>query len=207
MLMKNKIRRAGPLSLAICLCGLLEGAVYYPLNKDEFKEARDMAQPGDRIVLPAGELDWGQLYVGISGAPENPITIEAPSVFATTLTGTSYIQIAGSHIVVRGIKFINTTTQYPVWLTAGSHNRVTQCYFEEAAASSLLRSDPTASEDPAEGSFNRFDHNYFTTTTKGALTIVGHASADHVGQNIIEYNVFRDAPRRRARVADSAGRT
>ncbi|MGC9452103.1 MAG: chondroitinase-B domain-containing protein [Oceanipulchritudo sp.] len=175
----------------------VHGAAFYPQNKDEFRAARDAAQPGDRIVLPAGELDWGQIYIGASGQDGAPITIEAPSIFATTLTGSSYFQVAGSHIVLRGFKFKNTTTQYPVWLTTGSHNRVTQCYFEEAEASSLLRADGTASPDTAAGSHHRIDHNYFTTTTQAALTIVGHESEAYVGQHVIEYNVFRDAPRRR----------
>lgn len=172
-------------------------ADFYPQDRTEFRAMRDVAQPGDRIILPAGELDWGQLYVGISGTAEAPITIQAPTVYATTLTNSSYFQIAGSHIVIKGFKFRDTTGQYPVWLTTGKHNRVTQCYFEETEASSLLRSDGTVSSDPEAGSYLRIDHSFFTTTTQAAITIVGPNDEQYVGQHVIEYNVFRDAPRRR----------
>lgn len=184
------------LLIYLTTAGVLGAEVFTPLDKEAFREARDAAQPGDRIVLPSGELDWGQLYLNIEGTEEAPITIEAPTVYATTLTGSSYMQIAGRHLIIKGIKFIDTTGQYPLWIDGGSHIRVTQCYFEEAQASSLLRADEGIGL-PEEASYLVIDHNYFTTTTKAAVTLVAPASDTFIGENLVEHNVFRDAPRRR----------
>lgn len=168
---------------------------YFPQTLQEFNAIRFELKPGDTVVLPEGEISWRQIYIGVDGTAEEPITLKAPYIYGTTLTGVGYVQIAGDHVVVQGIRFINNTGTFPLIIEGGNHNRITQCYFSNASASSYLRIDPIR-DDPTTAANNTIEHNYFTATAVGGITIVGTAEESHVGRNVIEHNVFRDAPSR-----------
>lgn len=189
---------AAGLGLLLAVAAEVSAATTFHINsRAEFIAARQQVQPGDTIVFPEGVLeDWGQLFVGENGTAEAPITIRAPYIFGTTLTGNSFFQIQASHIVIQGFRFDHADGNHPVWLTIGSHNRVRQCYFREAQASSALRSSATDSPDPTMGSFHRIDHNFFTITRRAAVTILGPDDENHPGGSIVEFNVFRDSPAR-----------
>ncbi|MGC9452737.1 MAG: chondroitinase-B domain-containing protein [Oceanipulchritudo sp.] len=168
--------------------------VYTPANASEFSTAAAVVNPGDVIELPAGVVSgWNALVLTRDGTAEAPIIVRAPSVYGTTITGSTFFVVQADHVVIKGFKFINTTSTYPVWFFSGSHGRVTQCYFDDANASTYVRADPaTGVLDSASNLV--IDHNYFTEGSTNAINLVGLADSGFVGGHLIEHNIFRDAP-------------
>lgn len=87
-----------------------------PLHAAEYR-ARDLAayeaitagtlQPGDTLILEAGEWkDVSLLFKG-EGTQEKPITLKAALPGQVRLTGNSSLRLAGSHLIVEGLWFHN----------------------------------------------------------------------------------------------------
>jgi poly(beta-D-mannuronate) lyase len=76
-------------------------------NADDFHERIKAAVPGDRIVLANGQWSDVELVADATGSPAALITIEAEQPGKVVITGNSRLRIAGSHVVVRGLRFQN----------------------------------------------------------------------------------------------------
>lgn len=181
---------------AVVTQSLSAQTIYEPATPSEFVAAAAVVQPGDTIVLPAGVLaHWGTLLLARDGTSEAPITVRAPSIYATTLTGETHFRVTADYIVIKGLRFQDITADYPgypVHFAGGSYGRVTQCMFAGSVASSYVRSDPGSALDSA--SMLVIDHNFFTKGATNAINLVGLANPEFVGAHLIEHNLFRDAP-------------
>ncbi len=80
-------------------------------NADDFHERIKAAAPGDVIVLASGQWSDVELVADATGSPTALITIEAEQPGKVVITGNSRLRIAGSHVVVRGLRFQNAWHQ------------------------------------------------------------------------------------------------
>lgn len=163
------------------------------------KAVRD-AQPGDVIVLSAGEWKDADLRLDGEGSAESPILIRAEAPGKTILTGASRLRLGGSHLTVSGLHLHNLTGAKADWLEfridskrRASHCRVTQCAFTEAADFTAAESENRWIGIYGEG--NQLDHcRVEGKKNKGATVVVWLGEQDS-GRHHLHHNHFGARPR------------
>lgn len=129
---------------AIFLLWFASGAEF--VRAEQFK-VRDEAQlrsivknlnPGDEVVLSAGEWHDSELRIEGAGSKEKPIVFRAEQPGKTVLTGASRVRISGKFVELRGIELRNLTGQKADWLefrydskALAEHCSVRDCSFVE----------------------------------------------------------------------------
>lgn len=178
------------------------------------KAVRDAA-PGDRIILTAGDWRDVDLRLDGEGTSEAPITIQGGEGGGTKFVGASRVRLGGSHLVLRGLQFINLSGSQADWLEyridskrRASHCRVTDCLFVEDA-------EFTAAEKENRwigiyGEANQLDHCRVEGKKNKGATVVVWLGEDNAGRHLIQQNYFGPRPRlgtnggETLRVGDSA---
>jgi len=97
------------------LCGLawslalgsLAGVEHFVTNVSQFDAAVAAAQPGDSIVLADRVWTNADLLFKKSGTPTQPITLRAQTPGHVILSGQARLRIAGSWLIVDGLRFEN----------------------------------------------------------------------------------------------------
>ncbi len=74
-------------------------------NADEFHQRIKLAVKGDKIVLANGQWSDVELVADATGSPDAWITVESEEPGKVIITGNSRLRIAGSYVVVRGLRF------------------------------------------------------------------------------------------------------
>lgn len=91
----------------VTLCFNASGEDLPVKNAEDFHERIKAAVPGEVIVLASGQWSDVELVADAVGAADSLITIQAEEPGKVVITGNSRLRIAGSHVVVSGLRFQN----------------------------------------------------------------------------------------------------
>lgn len=132
-------------------------------------KAVNLAKPGDRIVLEDGMYADVKLIIQRSGEVNKPIHIKAENPGKVIFSGDAKVELRGSYIILEGIYFKDGNRNINEWKTHGpglvaiygSHNRITQCVFDnfDEANSAWITTSLTA--DGIVPQYCRIDHCSF----------------------------------------------
>lgn len=163
------------------------------------KAVRD-AQPGDLIVLAAGEWRDADLRLDGEGTAEAPITIRAEAPGQTVFTGASRVRLGGRHLIVSGLHLHNLVGSKADWLEfridskrRASHCRVTDCAFTEDTAFA-----GNSGEDRWIGLYgeaNQIDHCFLEGKKNKGTTVVVWLGEQDPGRHHLHHNHFSTRPR------------
>lgn len=189
-------------ALILFLAGLLGNLVAGEMLVADAESARKAvlaAQPGDVIILKAGEWKDIDMRLDGEGADGNPITIRAEVPGATVITGASRVRLGGLHLVVSGLWLKNITGSKADWFEfridskrRANHCRVTDCAFTEEA--SFKPKDKENRWVGFYGQDNQIDHCLIEgKKTKGASLVVWLGD-DNTGSHRLLQNYFGERP-------------
>lgn len=142
----------------------------------EYADAVRRLRPGDTVVLADGTWkDFQALFTG-EGRPGHPITLTAQTPGKVVLTGQSNLRMAGEHLVVSNLVFLDG------WSPTGevvsfrrnreqraNHSRVTGVVIDHYSKPDRGESDHWVA---LYGHHNRFDHNQLVGKTNRGATMV-----------------------------------
>ena len=177
---RGRSRASAGLAFAAALWARLAlpgAAAEIPVATPEaFAAAVRQAQPGQTLVLAAGEWRDADLLFQAEGTPDLPITLRAAAPGAVVFTGASRLRLAGRHLVATGLRFQGPASQP---LTAiefradsahlASHCRVTECVITDYSPADAATETKWVS---LYGSDNRVDHCYLAGKSNGGTTLV-----------------------------------
>jgi hypothetical protein len=185
-----------------------------PVTKTTMNTAIASASPGDVVIVPNGTYDKlasrrtnDNVNVGVSGTLGNNIILRAETPGGVKFTGTFYIMVYGSHIIIRDFMFEDIRSYSPLTLqlvvinAKGDHIRVTNNHFKNLGVRGdkwggyAIRHQTGA--DNGEIDYNTFEnwasiellsplkvfnlhihHNYLTSPVAAGAD---HDSAMHIG--------------------------
>ena len=187
----------------LCLClfaPALHAATLTVSDPEAARKAVRDAQPGDVILLSAGEWKDADLRLDGEGTAAAPITIRAEVPGKTVLTGTSRLRLGGNHLVVSGLHLHNLTGAKADWLEyridskrRASHCRVTDCALTEDAAFTPMEKENRWIGLYGEG--NRLDHCRIEGKKNKGATVVVWLGAQDTGRHHLHHNHFGPRPR------------
>lgn len=123
-----------------------------------------------------------------------PVIIRAEEEHTAVFTGTTQLQVTGSHIIISGLRFANSeeVPQYGVLRLRGAgHCRITNCEFEDLEGMWGTVVIHYGAHD------NRIDNNHFADCRHRAVRVGIHEEALEYGppvRNRIDHNIIRDIP-------------
>jgi poly(beta-D-mannuronate) lyase len=161
--------------------------------------AMGQVQPGDQLILAAGEWRDVELKFIGKGSAEAPITLRAAAPGKTILTGKSTLRMAGEHLVVDGLYFKDPdpTVSDLITFREDSDNLAHHCRLTNCAVTSTQPA-PVGKESRwlgLYGASNRVDHCVFQGKTGKGTTFVVWLGNGSDGQHQIDHNYF--GPRER----------
>lgn len=150
-------------------------------------------QPGDKVVMKAGEWKSQLINFKAKGTPEKPITLVAETKGAVILSGNSNLKIDGEWLVVDGLSFKNGFSlkdDVVVFTKATSNSRLTNTSIEN-----YNPSDKTIDYKWVSlfGKNNRVDHCSISGKTHQGTTLVVWLD-DQPNYHQIDHNYFGPRP-------------
>jgi poly(beta-D-mannuronate) lyase len=159
--------------------------------------AAQLAQAGDEILLADGEYPDLRLKLAVTGTAEQPLTLRAEKTHGAVLTGSPGIDVTGSFIEVRGLRFkdcqLKTGTRGAVNFDGAGHGRLTECSFE----GSILPGGAALVYFRNGAHDNRLDHSRFLNTRFRSVVVAVDDTSLKKGppvRNRIDHNLFQDVP-------------
>jgi poly(beta-D-mannuronate) lyase len=179
--------------LAVTAAATARAAEHEVSDPSAFQDAISVARPGDIIRIAAGTHDSWMLAVPetASGTAEARIRIVPVEPGATTFTGQSGIEIAGSYIEVAGFRFDHTGQDSVV--VTGSHNRIGELVFQDAGdkqstVPGIVVIEPGATD-------NEIDHCEFYGSTSMSIKVRVRDDEPVPTGTHIHHNLFQDISR------------
>jgi poly(beta-D-mannuronate) lyase len=158
------------------------------------KSAMRSAQPGDSLVLRAGEWRDAKLVFKAQGTKNNPITLKAAEPGKTILTGRSSLRIGGKHLVIEGLLFQDPDPAVSDLIDfridsddLAEHCRMTNCAVTNA------RSSDDANESRWIGLYgagHRLDRCTIQGKSNKGPSLVVWLGGDNAGGHQIDHNYF-----------------
>lgn len=150
-------------------------------------------QPGDKVVMKAGEWKNQLINFKAKGTAEKPITLVAETKGAVILSGNSNLKIDGEWLVVDGLSFKNGFSlkdDVVVFTKATSHSRLTNTSIENYNPSDKTIDYKWVS---LYGKNNRVDHCSISGKTHQGTTLVVWLD-DQPNYHQIDHNYFGPRP-------------
>ena len=169
-------------------------------NEKEFNSAVLNAKPGNAIVLANGIWQNTALIFKGKGTINNPITLEAEEKGKVILSGSSYLQISGEYLVVKGLVFRNgfTPTSEVISFKTSSKDLANNCRLTECVIDNY--SNPERQESDywigIYGKNNRIDHNHLEGKRNLGVTVAVRLNTVESQENNhrIDHNYFGPRP-------------
>ncbi|MBQ4821006.1 chondroitinase-B domain-containing protein [Aquimarina sp. MMG016] len=163
---------------------------------DAFNEALKIVQPGDSLILAKGVWRDAELLFEAKGTENKPITLTVEEKGATTLEGSSYLRIAGEHLVISGLVFKNgfTPTSEVISFKKDKANFASNCRLTECVIDNY--SNPERREQDywigIYGKNNRIDHNHIEGKSNLGVTMAVRLNSEEFIENHhrIDHNYF-----------------
>ncbi len=155
--------------------------VYNVSSVDELNDLIDLnLQPGDTVVVAPGYYENAHITIKAYGAEGAPITLAAEASGKSILTGDSFIEIGGEHIVVSGFVLTDGWNQsrnqaLSFRAEAGTDLIANNSRFTECAIINYSPENTTGVDRDwvaMYGDNNRVDHCYFGGHTTAGVTLV-----------------------------------
>lgn len=187
--------------LCVCMLALLqvcdaEGKEFRIEPGVDLKPILKQVRAGDSIVMADGTWTDSELrFEQLPGTQAAPITIRAESPGGVVLTGAVAFRVSGTHIVVSGLTFLNTSRSSNVFEFRthserhAHHSRIMDCWFEQSAATDSKESRWLN----VYGTHNRVDHCYLAGKRNRGPSLVVWVS-DTPGRHRIDHNHFGPRP-------------
>jgi poly(beta-D-mannuronate) lyase len=168
----NARRSLGGFVAAACLAlwPVAQAAAPIPVASAlELNAALRTANPGDTIVLAAGEWRDAAIEIKAGGTADAPLTVTAVRPGGARFTGRSRLRLLGEHLVISGLVFAEgDSTGDPIITIRGAHNRLTD--------TAIVRFNP---REPGtrypwvqvHGRGHRIDHNRFEGQNHSGVTL------------------------------------
>jgi poly(beta-D-mannuronate) lyase len=184
--------------ITLMLVNILNAADYYVTSAEEISSTMAFAQPGDTLTMANGV--WQDSYIIFSGNGEegNPILLRAEMPGFVNLTGTARLRIAGSYLVVDGLRFINgySNSGAVIEFRNGTGSLANNCRLTNTV---IINYNPESVSSEYKwvsiyGTYNEVDHCYFKGKQNyGALLVVwrNFPTPDY---HHIHHNYFLDRP-------------
>ncbi len=195
--MKTKILYYLFISIAVCSCNTQKKQLVNTVKSTQaFNEALKNVQPGDSIILAKGVWKDAELLFEAKGTKEKPITLTVEEKGATTFEGASYLQIAGEHLIVRGLVFKNGYTPTSEVISFkkdknnfASNSRLTECVIDNYSNPERREQDYWIG---IYGKNNRIDHNHFEGKSNLGVTMAVRLNSKLFIENNhqIDHNYF-----------------
>lgn len=173
-------------------------ATVYPVaSAADIRNAMLQAQPGDTLLMRDGVwMDEHIVFKG-DGTEENPIVLRPRNPGHVILTGSSSLRIAGTYLVVDGLRFIagESRSGAVVEFRDGASRPAHHCRLTNTA---IVDYNPdTKTRDykwvSLYGSHNRVDHCFFAGKTHLGTTLVVWLSSQP-NYHLIDHNYFGHRP-------------
>ncbi|MCB1226177.1 MAG: polysaccharide lyase 6 family protein [Verrucomicrobiales bacterium] len=187
------------IGLVLCSIALTSDGATLVSDPESLRRAVRDAQPGDEILLSAGEWRDADLRLHGIGTEAAPIVIRAEQPGRTRLTGTSRLRLSGRFLTVRGLWFCDLAAPDSDLVefradskTWAEHCRLTDCAITED--SSQISAQKTSRWINLYGTSNRVDHCRVEGKTNHGATLVVWLSDAWRGQHRIDHNHFGPRP-------------
>lgn len=165
-------------------------------DQAEYADALSRVEPGDAVVLAAGEWRDFDMVVSAKGLESAPITITAETKGEVILTGQSSLRIGGEHLVVSGLVFRDGYSPRGEVIAfriseaeLAHHTRVTEMVIDGFSKPDRYESDYWVG---IYGRGNRFDHNHLSGKTNKGVTLAVRLLTEDSRENghRIDHNYF-----------------
>ncbi|MBU2886517.1 polysaccharide lyase 6 family protein [Gilvimarinus agarilyticus] len=192
------------LTLVPALCAAKD---YSVADFSEYQKVAGDLEPGDRVLLEDGVWRDVEFVFSAKGTEQEPITLAAANPGKAIISGRSNLQLAGEHLVVRGLVFkdgytptdsvISFRTAKPKdesdYSTIAVDTRLTEVVIDDFSNPDRYETDYWVS---VYGKNNRIDHNHFSFKRNKGVTMAVKLDTEHSRENrhIIEYNYFGPRP-------------
>ncbi len=181
------------LALFLLFAPSVRAAEFSVADPDAFAATAKKVEAGDTIVLADGIWADARLRIHANGTAEKPVTIRAQTPGKVVLTGDSRISLAGEHIVVDGLSFLNPTGEESIELRIDSDELANDCRITNCA---VVNDQPDVERKGSSrfvsvyGSRHRIDHCYLAgKTTEGPTLVVWLAEGQEAAHRI-DHNHF-----------------
>lgn len=174
------------------ICLLLSGSSYavnYTVSTKATLESRmNAARQGDTVIVADGTYNWGQInFTNTNNGPtSNWIVLKAQTFNNVIFTGNTYLQFAGTRILVTGFRFASGSvgSTSVIQFRNSSNVAANYCRVNNITIDNY-NSDSSANADPANpgigidnkwvslyGTNNRLDHCTFINKSNAGATVV-----------------------------------
>jgi len=171
---------------SLSVCSVVFGEEYYVSSASEIENIMNNSViPGDTLIMENGIWEDSHIIFAGNGAHGDSITLRAETAGHVIIIGNTEFKIAGTYLIVRGLRFLDATTNNSklIDLRQASHSRITNI--------SMVECNPV---DPAThyhwlvagGLHNRVDHNFFSGQRHRGVSLLvrlqpggNHLQIDH----------------------------
>lgn len=182
----------GKILWGLFICLLLSGSSYavnYTVSTKATLESRmNAARQGDTVIVADGTYNWGQInFTNTNNGPtSNWIVLKAQTFNNVIFTGNTYLQFAGTRILVTGFRFASGSvgSTSVIQFRNSSNVAANYCRVNNITIDNY-NSDSSANADPANpgigidnkwvslyGTNNRLDHCTFINKSNAGATVV-----------------------------------
>ncbi len=197
---KSKITFLVFLFVLLISCNSTKETSVLVKNIDEFNTAVKNALPGTVITLANGVWTDVELIFEGKGTEDNPIKLTVEEKGKVTLEGASNLQIAGEHLIIEGLVFINgfTPTNAVISFRKNKYEIANNCRLTECVIDNYNNPERHVQDYwiTIYGKNNRLDHNHIVGKKNlGVTMIVGLDTEDSIENNHkIDHNYFGPRP-------------
>lgn len=170
-------------------------------NPKSLKAAVSAAKPGDTVLLR--DIIWNNVLLEVigKGTKEKPILIMPENKIKVVITGKSSLNIAGEHLIIKGLHFKNGYSPKDNVITFRINNdylanncRVTECVIEDFSQPDRFKSDNWV---VFWGKNNRLDRTTLVNKLNAGPVIIVELNDERSQENYhsIDHNYFKGRER------------
>ena len=180
--------------------GPLRGATFSASDPESARKLLLAAQPGDELILSAGEWRDVDLRLVGKGTEFKPITVRAERPGETVFVGASRIRMGGEYVVLSGIRMKNISGSKADWLEfrIDSKLRANHCTVEDCAFTEDAEFEGVEKENRWLGIYgeaNILQSCHFEGKKNKGTTVVVWLGGDDRGHHLLRHNYFGSRPR------------
>ena len=206
---------AGAVGLGVLGAGVVNlpahAADRFVATRAELTAAITAAQPGDTITMANGAWADMEIVLRTSGIAAAPITLRAETRGGVHITGTSYLQLVGDHLVVDGLRFRGGAAPLNHLhliefrgVVSGSYRHANHCRLTNVLVDHYNKAIGEGGQDVWVGLFgadHEVDHCAFVGKTSESVLMIGWRSTGDPNRYHIHHNYFSDIPNNRISAA------
>lgn len=156
------------------------------IDPSELSSISEKTAPGDILVIKSGTYNNVDIVLNANGTQSEQVYIKAENMGDVIFTGSSKLEIKGSHTTVSNLIFKNGEVNKAIRI-GGISNRFTNC--------DISYSTDVERIAQIDGVGCRIDHCVFHDHEKGGPFLVVNRSTDKLNYALIDHNIFKNRPK------------